>query len=264
MRSKRALIVGDPLQIPPVVTLSPTLVGGISREFGVDTDIWAAPQASAQSLADNASRYGTELERDTGSIWIGSPLLVHRRCENPMFKISNRIAYNNLMVHAVSEKPSQIRDILGASSWLDIQGAASDKWCSDEGRAVAELLHRLHQSGIDDPDIYIISPFRIVAQRMRDLVRTDEVLTGTWADNPWKWVSERIGTVHTFQGKEAEVVILILGAPNADQTGARNWAGGDPNLLNVAATRAKSALYVVGARERWKGHGHFQVLDRCL
>ena len=50
---------------------------------------------------------------------------------------------------------------------------------------------------------------------------------------------ERVGTIHTVQGREAEAVIFVLGAPNADQTGARAWAGKEPNLLNVAVTRAK-------------------------
>jgi len=264
MRAKRALLVGDPLQIPPVVTLAPALVSGICQSFGVDADEWAAPQTSAQSLADNASRYGAELERDSGSIWIGAPLLVHRRCAEPMFSLSNRIAYNNLMVHAVAHKDSRIIDVLGKSNWIDVQGQASDKWCAQEGDAVMKILRRLHQGGVENPDIYIISPFRLVMQGMRDLIRKDEILLGNLTDTPKNWVSERIGTVHTFQGKEAEAVILLLGAPNANQTGARNWASGEPNLLNVAATRAKSALYVVGARERWRTHGHFKELDRWM
>jgi len=43
--------------------------------------------------------------------------------------------------------------------------------------------------------------------------------------------------VHTVQGREAEAVIFVLGAPASAQTGARGWAGGRPNLLNVAVTR---------------------------
>jgi superfamily I DNA and/or RNA helicase len=71
---------------------------------------------------------------------------------------------------------------------------------------------------------------------------------------------DRVGTVHTVQGREAEAEILVLGAPAAQQTGARNWAGGRPNILNVAVTRTKEALYVVGNRSLWCSAGMFQTL----
>jgi hypothetical protein len=48
------------------------------------------------------------------------------------------------------------------------------------------------------------------------------------------------------------------------QAGARNWAGGRPNLLNVAVTRAKEALYVVGNRQLWRRAGLFRELDARL
>ncbi len=71
------------------------------------------------------------------------------------------------------------------------------------------------------------------------------------------WVKTRVGTVHTFQGKEAEAVILMLGAGRGAKPGSRNWAGSTPNLLNVAATRAKRSLYIVGNRQEWQGAGVF-------
>ncbi|MGK9939422.1 hypothetical protein O6268_23555, partial [Salmonella enterica subsp. enterica] len=66
--------------------------------------------------------------------------------------------------------------------------------------------------------------------------------------DPDDWITDRVGTIHTFQGKEAEAVIAILGAPMAEQQGARRWACGTPNILNVLVSRAKSRLYVVGSR----------------
>lgn len=40
------------------------------------------------------------------------------------------------------------------------------------------------------------------------------------------------------------------------------WAGATPNLLNVAVTRAKERLDVVGNRELWRTAGNFRLLDQ--
>jgi superfamily I DNA and/or RNA helicase len=53
-----------------------------------------------------------------------------------------------------------------------------------------------------------------------------------------EWLKSHIGTVHTFQGKEAKGVILCLGLDETTK-GAANWASQKPNLLNIAITRAK-------------------------
>ncbi|MGQ0598067.1 AAA domain-containing protein [Aquabacterium sp.] len=73
------------------------------------------------------------------------------------------------------------------------------------------------------------------------------------------------GTVHTFQGKEAEIVFLVLGtAPGQAGSGARAWASGKPNLLNVAITRAKHRLYVIGDVDQWGRLNHFSELNQAL
>ncbi|GGB65871.1 hypothetical protein GCM10010833_21290 [Blastomonas aquatica] len=56
----------------------------------------------------------------------------------------------------------------------------------------------------------------------------------------------------------------MLGAPNTDQIGARGWAGKTPNLLNVAVTRSKEVIYVVGNRSLWRSSGVFSDLDTQL
>jgi len=265
-RARRAVVVGDPLQIEPVVTLPDRLCDAVARQFGVDPELWVAPKASVQTVADATGRFGAELERDDGSIRVGAPLLVHRRCAEPMFKISNRVAYNGLMVSATPERRSEIRDVLGPSRWLDVAGTAEAKWSPEEGAIVQGLLRSIAQAGIVAPDVYVISPFVQVARGLRELIQGDRALVQRLASDgeTWRWLWERIGTVHTFQGKEAEAVIFVLGAPLPQHAGARNWAGGRPNIVNVAASRAKSVLYVVGSRSAWQGHGAFKTLHGLL
>lgn len=263
-RSKRAIIIGDPLQIEPVVTIPPKLINSIFKQFEVSYDDWAPPQISAQILADRSSWFGTTIDSEDGELWVGSPLRVHRRCEKPMFSISNYIAYNGLMVYGTQESDSSIGNILGSSRWININGNTSGKWSDDEGIIVLKILKKLLDSGISDPDIFFITPFRMVAFKLRELIRSDEIISKRLPQKAWEWTNERVGTIHTFQGKEADTVVLVLGAPLASSGGARRWAGGNPNLLNVAVTRAKRRIYVIGNHEAWKNEGYFKYLASSL
>lgn len=261
-RTKKAVIVGDPIQIEPIVVLPNLLTESICRQFGVDPLGFNAPTASAQTLADDASQYFATYETKIGTRKVGVPLLVHRRCSAPMFDISNIVAYENMMVQAKVAKESPIMNVLGSSHWLDVVSSSQDKWSQAEGEKVMILLQQLKAKGCV-PDLYIITPFVVVQDRLRQLIAQSKILND-WVDNPRAWPYQRVGTVHTVQGREADAVIFVLGAPNAEQRGARAWAGGSPNLLNVATTRAKEAIYVIGNRELWKTAGHFETLARML
>jgi hypothetical protein len=257
MRTRRAVIVGDPMQVEPVIVLPDSVTRQICLRFAVDPDRFNAQKASVQTLADEATRYFAEFIGKFGSRFIGLPLLVHRRCEEPMFGISNSVAYQGLMVHARTAEDSPIRNVLGSSRWIDIRGKGIDKWCPEEGEKVMEMLRLLRNANIE-PNLYIISPFAAVVHNLRILIHDSQIMDDT------KWLNEHIGTVHTVQGREAQAVILVLGAPLDVQSGAREWAGKTPNLLNVAVTRANQVIYVIGNRELWEDAGYFRELSDRL
>jgi hypothetical protein len=268
MRCKRVVVTGDPLQIEPIVTLPTGLTKALCKEFKVKTS-FNAPKASAQTLADAVSPYYSSIMTSKEERELGVPLLVHRRCEAPMFGISNLIAYEGLMVHEKAAKESPIRKCLGGSKWFDIEGKSKDKWCEEEGVKVIELLTKLKNNWVEKPDnkrpdIYIVSPFRNVVDKMKKLIKGNHNLYKWLCDSDENWLKKRVGTLHTFQGREAEAVILVLGAQRPSESGARIWAGETPNLLNVAVTRAKEAFYVVGNRSLWGEVGVFQELDKIL
>lgn len=264
-RAKRVIPVGDPLQVEPIESLPLPLVESIAKHLGVNTWRWMAPHASVQTIADHANRFGATIQREDGEVRIGSPLVVHRRCDNPMFSISNELAYAGMMVHATTAAHSPIVDILGPSRWIDIEGSAQEKWSPEEGQQVQSMVLNAMENAEGMPDFYVISPFTVVAQNALRLLNTQaSVFKARGVDNPYKWLEKRVGTIHTFQGKEADTVILLLGAPDKTQSGARNWATSQANLLNVAVSRAKRNVYIVGNKSLWGDSGYMKIVKSHL
>jgi len=74
-------------------------------------------------------------------------------------------------------------------------------------------------------------------------------------------LNQIIGTIHTFQGKQTHVVILLL---CGNKSGAIFWAAEKPNILNVTIARIKKFLYVIGDIQRWRQQPHFSTLAELL
>ena len=246
-RAARTVVVGDPLQLEPVVTLPRSVEASLAACYGAIGPQWLPTRTSVQALADRGTAIGTMVGKGDDAIWVGAPLRVHRRCDNPMFSISNAIAYDGLMVH--QKKPAAVE--WPASAWIDVaQGNSDGNWLPAEGEALRELLGQLIQAnGVDPASIFLISPFRDVVQKIRNIGKAFGLDSG------------RVGTVHTTQGKESEVVILVVGGGTS---GARAWVAGKPNLLNVAVSRAKARLYVIGNRRDLTQRPYFDVLAKQL
>lgn len=268
-RSKRVIAVGDPLQIKPVFTVDEAVVRGLQNDFDIE-DIWSPLQASVQTLSDRANPYGTYLQGEEEPLWIGCPLWVHRRCLNPMLEISNRIAYDGKMIMKTN-KPDETKIFpLGESRWFDIDGPCNGKhWVPAQGEKVLCFLEQIICEEKKLPSLYIISPFRAVSLEMRSFLFKEINQWSKELPHPKdfirlkNWVDKSVGTVHTFQGKEADTVILLLGIDNKSQAAAQ-WAASEPNILNVAATRAKYRFYIVGSKKVWSSLRYFEEAEELL
>jgi hypothetical protein len=250
-RSRRAVIVGDPLQLEPVVTLPWAGQQALLSEFAVTAE-WAPSRTSVQQVADQHARHGTSLPSAASGdpIWVGTPLRVHRRCDRPMFDISNMVAYDGLMVYGTLERDP----FPGADGWIDIRSSDGEgHWIPAEGAALRTLLCILRDDDIPVEAMRVLSPFRMVAAEARKIHK--DVFPHVKPDDRDGWV----GTVHTMQGKEADVVIFVLGG-DPRKPRARSFATDKPNLLNVAASRARRRLYVIGNRRAWGDDGCFTIL----
>lgn len=252
-RSRRAVVVGDPLQVEPVVTLPWGGQRALLDQFEV-SDEWAPSRSSVQRLADRLAADGTLLPGPgADDVWVGAPLRVHRRCDRPMFKVSNAIAYHGLMVFGT---PPGRDPFYGRNAWIDVPsgGVAVGNWNPAEGRVLRDVLARLHRlGGVPASEIRVISPYRRVAEEARKIHA--EIFPRVSADERENWVA----TVHKMQGREADAVILVLGG-DPGKPGSRRFATQAPNLLNVAVTRARRRLYVIGDHETWSKERFFAEL----
>ncbi|MFC7345377.1 AAA domain-containing protein [Chryseobacterium zhengzhouense] len=248
-RSKRCVIVGDPLQVEPVVTIPKNLVYKLMQQEKVD-QIWSPVHTSVQQLADRISEKGTymPLANSDEKIWTGFPLRTHRRCDNPMFDIANKIAYDGQMVKDTED--DNINKFIGNSTWFHVEDTTLVNKHTLKGEIellkikIQELRGEKYQG-----EIFIISPFALVAGFCEWEFKNDPKIS--------------CGTIHRFQGKEADVVFLVLGS-DPKSPGARNWASQKPNMLNVALTRAKKRIYVIGNKNLWGQCDFYKDMHNAL
>lgn len=266
-RARRAVVVGDPLQLEPICQVPPQTQERLRVLYGADRR-WLPSASSAQTLADEQSPVGTYVrvqaaDGDEQPRWVGAPLRVHRRCEQPMFDISNVIAYEGRMVYGTREASfPEEQHVYPPSAWIDVVADSSGKWVSAQGEALVAILGRLHAGyGVALDRVYVLSPFRDVIAGCQSAVRSSRRFTGESADD---FISEHIGTVHTMQGREADVVIFVLGTDPSSGKGARDWAASPVNLLNVAVSRARRRLFVIGSHAEWRDAPNFRELAARL
>ncbi|NDW58794.1 hypothetical protein G0P98_20045 [Yangia sp. PrR004] len=269
MRARRAVVIGDPLQIEPVFTLPKGLIDALAKLSASTKDgSWSPDRTSVQVLADQTNSFGASIATEGDeTIWIGSPLRVHRRCADPMFSLANDIAYQGKMVFGAKSRISEgdIAPHLGPSAWIDVPGSVVGKQTvASQVEFIARLLQAASARSRGLPNLYVISPFKEIATELKDALRElDWGEIGLTKRELSTWLTQRVGTVHTFQGKEEDSVIMVLGA-DAAHAGAARWAASKPNLLNVAPTRAKKRFYAVGDRRLWAQMSGFDLLAREL
>ena len=106
-----------------------------------------------------------------------------------------------------------------------------------EARVVADLVADLLGRGCARDDVAVLSPFRAQLREIGDALRRRGA-----ALEP-----HRLSTVDRFQGKDAACVVISFAKANPD-LGLGDLLD-DPKRLNVALSRAKAKLVLVGAAD---------------
>ena len=210
-RCKRAVVVGDPFQIEPVVTIPDTVIKELGNNFDLTSE-QIDIELSVQSMADRINKYGWPMNET----WVGSPLRVHRRCIDPMFSIANHIAYADMMYNSTRPGSTKLKM---KTAFISVVGRVKGNrhFVSAQGEIVKKIILDEIKYQKELPDLFVISPFSEIPLELKKMLK--EPLLEAVAVLPQKkdkqeidkWLNGHIGTVHTFQGKQAEGGNLVLG-----------------------------------------------------
>lgn len=165
-------------------------------------------------------------------------------------------------------KPEIVQSfIYDQSQWINVVGKEQGRkkhFVPAQGEKVCEMLEVAFRKE-ELPDIFIISPFTTVVRGMREYMHS---YCKKHKDSPiqnalQEWMYKNIGTVHTFQGKEAKEVIFLLGCDDSKEaSGAISWV--NRNIVNVAVTRAKYRLYIIGDEKAWQNSEYVSIAQKIM
>ena len=124
-----------------------------------------------------------------------------------------------------------------------------EKWIVD---FVENLFLRQGFTG----SVGVVTPFRAQAQRLQEILASRKSLQGS------SIASQVVAdTVHRFQGDERDVMLLSPVLSERMPEGAVSFLNRNPNLFNVAITRARALLVVVGDRNAIEQSGIDYLMD---
>lgn len=264
-RCKKAIVVGDPKQVEPVVTDESDAIKKAFANHSIKPYI--NKTISVQEFADKINNYGSYIKDSDGNkTWVGCPLVIHRRCISPMFDISNEISYGRTMKNKTFNPKDEVKSkfVYDKSGWINVVGSEignKNHFVVAQGERALQIIEMSFKKYNGFPKLYVISPFTTVINGLKELVRESTELRKYNKNIVDTWLENNCGTVHKFQGKEAEEVIFLLGC-DKKASGAVNWV--KPNIVNVAATRAKFRFYIIGDYDVWKQSKTFEITKNII
>jgi len=206
----RFVLVGDHQQLPPVVRAENDLQESLFQRL-----IEAYPEAGVmldkQYRMSQRVQYFSSREFYDGALRPATGEVAAQRLDD-------------LPGVSTDALPSELRDPV---SFVDPDGVADGNTNSIEADRVAEVVASFRRAGVDPDDIGVIAPYRAqvaeISRRLPDVA---------------------VDTVDRFQGSSKEVIVISFVATE-DLTSP---IFEDSRRMNVALTRAKKALVLVGDR----------------
>jgi predicted DNA helicase len=235
LRCARVVLAGDHCQLPPTVLSAEA----VDQGFGISL------------LERLVEFYGSAVTRR---------LAVQYRMHEAIMGFSSQEFYEGELQadaavagHLLRDRPGVRPDLLTETPvlFIDTAGAGFDEQLEPDGESrlnpeeaglVARKVRTLLELGVTAPDLAVIAPYAAQVRLLRERLPLADL---------------EIDSVDGFQGREKEAVIVSLVRSNRE--GEIGFLA-DVRRMNVALTRARRFLLVVGDSATLGGHPFYQRL----
>lgn len=238
-RARRAAVIGDPMQLQYISRLTPERDERLRKQAGLDDRRYLRFSYCQNSLYDFAANA-------QGAKRMGL---------NETFRSCDEIAaYSSVHFYGgrlgVETDPRRLRVPRGRKAgiqWIDavssVEAMTGGSCFSEtEAKLVAEEVKALLVNAGYEGTIGVVTPFASQARLIDMLVRERSGISAERLEAS-QFLS---ATAHSFQGDERDVIIMSLCADDSMPAGCRRFILNEPNIFNVAVSRARALLVIVG------------------
>lgn len=245
---EKAIIAGDIKQLAPVVIEEDKKFAKELEEKYTSKNnriVISLLDNSVQKQADTKSDFKERYTENDD--FVGIIMNEHRRCEESIVDYSNHKIYGSKLEivdrdsdHYIIANDIKYPKLLGSNVvFLDVCGKSVNNENKKEAHVCQVLLEQLNDifKGCDNHDrVGIITPYRNQKNLLKETIEKCEYEIIDAEDD--------IGTVHNFQGQGRDIIIVSLCFDENVPSRLDEFI--NSNFLNVAFTRAKKQLIILG------------------
>lgn len=242
-RAKKAIVVGDPMQLTHIAGITKEIDHGLAKIHGLTEE---------ENLYPSKTRYcDVSLYKAAENSLAHSPILLtnHYRSEDQIIALCNQVFYGGqLKILSTLDHSKYPQSLSIGVQWEDVEGEArklpsGSRVNLQEVKVVIKIFKEIWEKVKDsDLTVGVVTPYNgqknALFKNIQQFVEP-EVFEGRI----------RVLTAHQFQGSEADIIIFSLVVSSRGNGNSDRWYNIYPQILNVALSRARFLLYIVGDKE---------------
>jgi len=244
-RAKQVVIIGDPKQLKHISILNETEDKKVASENKV-SPLYLDYAYSKNSLYDITERIIKSKNK--------TPKLLnqHYRSCRDIISFSNEYFYDKKL-NIMTDEDKLISNNIHPRGvkWVDVRGKTNQTKSpsnKEEAIEIIKILKSFKKSKLKKISFGVVTLFRAQMDLIVDMIKKTKEL---------EKMDITVGTTHRFQGDEKDIIIFSPAISQGIKQTTLNWIHTTTQLLNVAITRARSVLIIVGDKKKCNEAGGF-------